>query len=343
MAKRPPGINLADIMGASTTPSPAMASADTTTTFKYHDTELSNGPHFIQVEDGAFQARLDELTSLGKVGQGTHGVVQRVLHNPTQTNMAMKEIDLNTTDESCQQIVRELDVLRQSGCPHIVNYYGAFFNEGNVYILMQYMNAGDLQSIIAQAGAVPESVVRQVALATIVGLKYLKENLNIIHRDVKPSNILCNTSGEIKVCDFSVSGELVKSCADTYIGTMYYMPPERINPSGCKEYDIRADVWSLGVTLVEVATGRYPYPRTQSVFDMLNHIVKGPTPVNMAAFSRDRFSAPFVDFLASCLKKDPKQRATYDDLLSHEFLKGHTYDSQVFADWFASTAQEPEG
>ena len=132
---------------------------------------------------------------------------------------------------------------------------------------------------------IPEPIAGQVALSTLRGLTFLKDSLNVIHRDIKPSNILLNSKGEIKVCDFSVSGELHKSKAKTYTGTQYYMAPERIRPSESKQYDIRSDMWSLGLTLVELAMGEYPYPREDNVFAMLTHIIKGPTPSKCARAS----------------------------------------------------------
>ena len=119
---------------------------------------------------------------------------------------------------------------------------------------MEYMNVGSWDKLIKRSanGKASEAVVAQVAISVLGGLQFLKENLKIIHRDIKPSNILANSKGEVKVCDFSVSGELHKSMARTYTGTFYYMAPERIRPKKTKEYDVRSDVWSLGVTLVEL-------------------------------------------------------------------------------------------
>ena len=116
---------------------------------------------------------------------------------------------------------------------------------------------------------VPENVLRKVTLATTRGLKSLKDEHNIIHRDVKPTNILINTAGAIKICDFGVSGNLVASIAKTNIGCQSYMAPERISSGGVAQaganpgggtYSVQSDIWSLGLTIIECAMGRYPYP-----------------------------------------------------------------------------------
>lgn len=137
---------------------------------------------------------------------------------------------------------------------------------------------------------------------TVQALNYLKDSLEIIHRDVKPSNILMDRSGSIKLCDFGISGQLVDSIAKTrdagcrpYMAVMMnrsrFVPvpkltvpffifislgqPERIDPqSSSSGYDIRSDVWSLGITLIEISTGKFPYPQWNSVFDQLTQVVE---------------------------------------------------------------------
>ena len=120
----------------------------------------------------------------------------------------------------------ELDILHRAVSSEIVEFYGAFFIESCVYYCMEFMDAGSLDTL--QASGVPEDVLARITQSMVRGLKFLKDDLQIIHRDVKPTNVLVNRKGEIKLCDFGVSGQLEKSLAKTNIGCQSYMAPERI-------------------------------------------------------------------------------------------------------------------
>ena len=187
--------------------------------------------------------------------------------NTTGVVMAMKEIRLELDEAKFAAIIMELDILHRCTSPYIVDFYGAFFQEGAVYICMEYMDGGSVDKLYGDG--VPEGVLREITFATVKGLKSLKDDHNIIHRDVKPTNILVNTKGQIKICDFGVSGNLVASIAKTNIGCQSYMAPERISGGGVAQaganpgggtYSVQSDIWSLGLTIIECALGQYPYP-----------------------------------------------------------------------------------
>ena len=257
----------------------------------------------------SFSISLDEVDTLDELGKGNYGTVYKVRHSrpkfrrtgqglagnkargplaneddspssPTRMNsdltaarggtgvvMAMKEIRLELDDAKFSAIIMELDILHRCMSPYIVDFYGAFFQEGAVYICMEFMDGGSIDRIYGDG--IPEGVLRKITLNTVLGLKSLKEEHNIIHRDVKPTNILVNTRGQIKICDFGVSGNLVASIARTNIGCQSYMAPERISSGGMAQagagasggtYSVQSDIWSLGLTIIECAMGRYPYP-----------------------------------------------------------------------------------
>jgi mitogen-activated protein kinase kinase len=196
----------------------------------------------------------EQNTTLSASQLGTSGAI-----------IAMKEIRLELDDAKFAAIIMELDILHRCVSPCIIDFYGAFFQEGAVYICMEFMDGGSIDKLYGDG--IPENVLRKIAFATTVGLKSLKEDHNIIHRDIKPTNILMNTKGQIKICDFGVSGNLVASIAKTNIGCQSYMAPERIssggmampgNPGGT--YSVQSDIWSLGLSIIECALGRYPYP-----------------------------------------------------------------------------------
>jgi len=255
---------------------------------------------------------------LEELGRGNYGTVKKVLHKPTNVLMAMKEIRLELDDAKLGAILMELDILHRAVASEIVEFYGAFFIESCVYYCMEYMDAGSLDKL--QGAGVPEPILARITHAMVKGLKFLKDEMQIIHRDVKPTNVLVNTRGGIKLCDFGVSGQLEKSLAKTNIGCQSYMAPERIkgeSQNNIGTYTVSSDVWSLGLSMIEVALGQYPYPPEtyQNVFAQLTAIVNGPPPELPPGYSEAA-----IDFVARCLVKEPRGRASYAELLEHPFL-----------------------
>ena len=253
----------------------------------------------IDFANGAnFNISLDEVDTLEELGKGNYGTVYKVRHarprmrkpglglagnkssstdtddtevkqagNTTGVVMAMKELRLELDEAKFAAIIMELDILHRCLSPYIIDFYGAFFQEGAVYICIEFMDGGSVDKIYGDG--VPENVLRKITYATTQGLKTLKDEHNIIHRDVKPTNILVNTKGQVKICDFGVSGNLVASIAKTNIGCQSYMAPERISGGGISQaganpgggtYSVQSDIWSLGLSIIECAMGRYPYP-----------------------------------------------------------------------------------
>ncbi|KAF5347866.1 hypothetical protein D9758_013812 [Tetrapyrgos nigripes] len=168
-----------------------------------------------------------------------------------------------------KQLLRELHILhtctkhsknKVTGAKYIVTSYGAYLQEPNICICMEFMDRGSFDSLYKSPtsplrGPIPINIVRRVAQSVLEGLDFLYKE-GVIHRDIKPSNILLSSSGHIKLCDFGVSGELVNSFANTFVGTSVYMSPERIQGAS---YSIKSDIWSLGITLIELAHGRFPF------------------------------------------------------------------------------------
>ena len=196
-----------------------------------------------------------ELDDLGELGVGNGGVVHLV--NFRSNILARKIIHLEVKQAVRMQIIRELQTLKACNAPNIVEYFGAFLSNGDINILMEYMDCGSLDLVLKKAGRIPEPIISKITFGVLTGLIYLREKHQIIHRDVKPSNILVNRRGEVKLCDFGVSGQLIDSMANSFVGTRSYMAPERLN--GCR-YSVSSDIWSLGLSLLELAIGRYPIP-----------------------------------------------------------------------------------
>ncbi|KRY77144.1 Dual specificity mitogen-activated protein kinase kinase 4 [Trichinella pseudospiralis] len=273
-----------------------------------------------------FEFTADDLEDLGEIGQGSFGVVYKMRHRISNTVMAVKRMHSTIDDKEQKQLLMDLDVIMRSDeCPYIVQFYGAIFREGDCWICMELMDTSlerFYKMVYENAKQrLPEPIIGKIAVATVKALSYLKDKLHIIHRDVKPSNILLDRSGRIKLCDFGIAGKLVDSIARTRdAGCKPYMAPERIDP--CKSrrgYDVRADVWSLGITLVEIATGQFPYPPWNSVFDQLQQVVDGDPPL-ISPKDYPFFSMDFIYFVNCCLMKDEEQRPKYKQLLETKFI-----------------------
>ncbi|WRT70593.1 uncharacterized protein IL334_007591 [Kwoniella shivajii] len=290
----------------------------------------------VDFEDGAsFKINMDEIEVIGELGKGNYGSVHKVYHRPSEVEMAMKEIRLELDESKLSGIIMELDILHRAVAPEIVEFFGAFTIESCVYYCMEYMNAGSLDTLTG-GDRVPEAVLRRITASMVRGLKYLKDELQIMHRDVKPTNVLINKKGEIKLCDFGVSGQLEKSLAKTNIGCQSYMAPERIKSETVNQnptYTVSSDVWSVGLSIIELAKGCYPYPPEtySNVFAQLQAIVNGPAPLLPPGYSEDA-----IDFVAKCLEKDPNRRPTYAQLLEHPFLVADKEAEVDMVGWVAA-------
>ncbi|KAE8745378.1 Mitogen-activated Protein Kinase Kinase [Frankliniella occidentalis] len=282
----------------------------------------------LQISPGTvYDFTSEDLQDLGEIGRGAFGTVNKMVHRKSNTVMAVKRIRSTVDEKEQKQLLMDLDVVMKSNeCPCIVQFYGALFKEGDCWICMELMDSSldKFYKFIYenQRKRIPESILGKITVATVQALNYLKEKLKIIHRDVKPSNILLDKRGNIKLCDFGISGQLVDSIARTRdAGCRPYMAPERIDPQRARGYDVRSDVWSLGITLMEVATGHFPYPKWNSVFEQLYQVVQGDAPQLEPVHNGNHFTAEFVNFVNTCLIKEETQRPKYNRLLEHDFIK----------------------
>ena len=164
-----------------------------------------------------------------------------------------------------------------------------------------------------------------ICFDAVSGLEFLHTEQNLMHRDVKPSNILASRDGRVVICDFGIAGKLVNSHAMTVIGCKPYMAPERINPKKDSEgYGVRSDVWSLGITVYELATGKYPYSKWKNQFQQMEEVVDGVPPHLPPPTEDPTYTIDVVDFVAKCLNKSVDSRPKYQDLLNHAFLKKYS-------------------
>ncbi|WFD30663.1 mitogen-activated protein kinase kinase [Malassezia sp. CBS 17886] len=270
----------------------------------------------------------DDLEVLASLGEGASGEVAKARVKSTGQIIARKTITTSPDPMIHRQLLRELNVNRSCQSEFIVQYYNAFFEPSNatITICMEFCEAGSMDAIYKQVrqrgGRVGEKVLMKLAECVLKGLVYLHER-RIIHRDVKPSNILVTRAGQVKLCDFGVAGELVDSVAGTFTGTSSYMAPERIQGL---PYTITSDVWSLGISILELASNRFPFPADADVplcpIDLITFLLHAPLPALKDDEAKGiKWSRALRDFLDRCLVRDGTARAGPRALVKHPVVK----------------------
>ncbi|KAF8406862.1 hypothetical protein HHK36_005983 [Tetracentron sinense] len=267
------------------------------------------------------QLNLADIDTIKVIGKGNGGIVQLVQHKWTGQFFALKVIQMNIEESYRKQIAQELKINKSARCPYVVVCYQSFYDNGVISIVLEYMDGGSLADFLKKVKKIPEPYLAAICKQVLKGLLYLHHEKHIIHRDLKPSNLLVNHRGEVKITDFGVSAILASTSgqANTYVGTYNYMSPERISGG---EYGSKSDIWSLGILLLECATGHFPFsPPEQgegwnSVYELMEAIVDQPPPCAPS----DQFSREFCSFISACAQKDPKDRQRAHELMKHPFI-----------------------
>jgi len=254
----------------------------------------------------------DLFEILTQLGEGSYGSVWKAMDKRDRTIVAIKII---TVENETSALRREVDILRKCNSPYIVKYSGAYRKDSEIWIVMEYCGSGscaDLMSICERT--LTEAEVTCILRETLQGLAYLHQ-FKLIHRDVKAGNILLNHKGQAKLADFGVSAQLAATISKrcTVIGTPYWMAPEVLREN---QYDVSADIWSLGITTIEMLAGAPPLSNVhpmRAIFLIPNH--KPPTMPNP-----EKCTPEANDFISCCLKKDPSKRLKAKDLLQHPWI-----------------------
>jgi len=256
------------------------------------------------------------------LGVGASGKVYRASHKKTKFDIAIKVIHLSN-QQLLEDLDKEINVLKKCKSPLVVAYYGSFLNNEEVWILMDYCELGSVKDLIKVVKEpLNEKQCGYVLTQVLLGLVYLHKE-NILHLDIKAANILVTGAGDVRLADFGVSEQLrdINTFIDAmdYVGSPLFMAPEVIRK---ERYNNKADIWSLGITIIEMVEGRPPNTD-------INCIEKLPDLANRdpPTFSKLNLWSPnFLNFLACCLVKDQEQRPAATTLLMHEFLQGKNKD-----------------
>lgn len=274
-----------------------------------------------------------ELDRNNTLGSGSSGVVQAGVHKPTGMRVAVKTVKVDNKEKREQMLHEIRGLIQAAGCPYLVQWYAGFVakDTGLVHVVVELMDRGSLADMRRRLDGqgVPPQHLASVAAQLIRGLHHLQTR-RLLHRDVKPENVLHNLRGEVKLTDFGISKDLNSTVgvAATFVGTANYMSPERALG---KDYSYRSDVWSAGMVVYELATSRFPFA-TKSFLELYECLCVQPEP----RLESEDFPAALCDFVAQCLTRDTSRRPDATTLCGHELIDTQG-DAQVadLAEWIA--------
>lgn len=274
----------------------------------------------------------DRYVRLEPIGRGSFGQVYRGQDRATAMPVAIKVVDLENTDDKIEDMLLEVNMLNQLRCAYITRYYESFVSDTDLWIIMEYCGGGSCEDLLKKFGALGEEYIGIIVRDTLRGLQYI-HNEKKIHRDVKAANILVTSRGEVKLGDFGVSSQLTPTITrkDTFIGTPFWMAPEVIIKGN--GYNCKADIWSLGITAIELANGEPPYGDLNPCKAVIK-IARNPSP-KLGPRSRKnpklQYSEELRQFVDACLIRDVKARPHTGALLQTRFIRHASRHSVTLA------------